>query len=64
MTTKTTAKQALGGEGSAPVATKRDYQSPVLLVEVYSVERGFASSGAFEGLSDTGSRYGNGDFVF
>ncbi|MBQ9472923.1 MAG: hypothetical protein IJU81_00770 [Bacteroidales bacterium] len=62
MTTKTTAKQALGGEGSAPVATKRDYQSPVLLVEVYSVERGFASSGNFETIIESGTNYGRSNF--
>ncbi|MBQ9473880.1 MAG: hypothetical protein IJU81_05675 [Bacteroidales bacterium] len=42
---------------------KKDYASPVAQVEIYKVERGFASSGAFESLGENGTSYGNGDFT-
>ena len=42
---------------------KKDYVSPEAQVEVYKVERGFASSGAFESLGESGTSYGNGDFT-
>ena len=42
---------------------KREYTRPEASVESYNVERGFAASGAFEGLSESGNSYGNGNFT-
>ncbi len=42
---------------------KREYTRPELLVESYSVERGFAASGSFEGLSNSSNSYSDGNFT-
>ena len=47
----------------SPTAGKREYTRPEASVESYKVERGFASSGAFESLGEGGGSYGNGDFT-
>ena len=46
-----------------PVAAKREYTSPEASVESYNVERGFAASGAFEGLSESGNSYNDSNFT-
>ncbi|MBQ9473219.1 MAG: hypothetical protein IJU81_02270 [Bacteroidales bacterium] len=46
-----------------PMTGKREYTRPEASVESYHVERGFASSGAFESLGESGTSYGNGDFT-
>ena len=46
-----------------PMTGKREYTRPEASVESYHVERGFASSGAFESLGESGTSYSNGDFT-
>ena len=42
---------------------KQEYTRPEAYVESYRVERGFASSGAFEGLSESGTSYNDSNFT-
>ncbi|MBQ9472801.1 MAG: hypothetical protein IJU81_00160 [Bacteroidales bacterium] len=42
---------------------KREYTRPEASVESYNVERGFAASGAFEGLSESGNSYNDSNFT-
>ena len=45
------------------VSVKSEYSSPVATVETYSVERGFASSGSFESLSNSSNSYNDSNFT-
>ena len=45
------------------MAAKREYTRPEAKVESYSVERGFASSGSFEGLSNSSNSYNDSNFT-
>ena len=42
---------------------KQEYTRPEAVIESYSVERGFAASGAFEGLSESGNSYNDSNFT-
>ncbi|MBQ9473317.1 MAG: hypothetical protein IJU81_02765 [Bacteroidales bacterium] len=42
---------------------KREYTRHEASVESYNVERGFAASGAFEGLSESGNSYNDSNFT-
>ena len=46
-----------------PMAAKREYTSPEASVESYNVERGFAASGAFESLGESGNSYNDSNFT-
>ena len=53
-------KETTKKEGSAK---KNRYTRPEAKVERYSVERGFASSGSFEGLSNSSNSYNDSNFT-
>ena len=42
---------------------KREYTRPEASVESYNVERGFAASGAFESLGESGNSYNDSNFT-
>ena len=48
---------------NAALSGKQEYTRPEAYVESYRVERGFASSGAFEGLSESGTSYNDSNFT-
>ncbi|MBQ9473342.1 MAG: hypothetical protein IJU81_02890 [Bacteroidales bacterium] len=45
------------------MAEKKEYVRPEVSVESYMVERGFAASGAFESLSESGNSYNDSNFT-
>ena len=47
----------------AAAGRKEQYTRPEASVESYSVERGFASSGSFEGLSNSSNSYNDSNFT-
>lgn len=50
-------------KGLAALCGKQEYTRPEAKVETYSVERGFASSGSFEGLSNSSNSYNDSNFT-
>ena len=56
-------KQKTESLAKLPMAAKREYTRPEASVESYNVERGFASSGSFEGLSNSSNSYNDSNFT-